>query len=531
MVDVLIVGAGGAGLSAAIAAHDQGASVAVLTKSYPTRAGTSMAQGGMNAVLGEGDDTIDDHVADTLKSSHHLGDETQVRYLCEQAPEAITWLEGLGVPFWRHDDGALAQRRLGGTQHSRALFAEDFTGLKLLHTLYDQANKRNITVYNERFLLNYIVEDEQVRGVTVLNIRTGKVEEHVAKSVIIATGGYTQVYRGFSTNSTESTGDGIAAAIRAGCRLSDLEFIQFHPTTLKSSGILISESARGAGAYLVDDQGERFVDELKPRDEVARAIYEKIDQGQAVFLDMRHLDHAMLEEEMPQELQLIRTYEGVDPFKEPVPIIPVAHYSMGGIEVDKTSQTNVSGLYAAGECANHNVHGANRLGGNSLLEIVVFGRQAGSEAATFAASHAGVNPDPKQFINDKNFINAVFHFTNQIDFYEKRSFLGKIFYRNAGIFRDDMKLKGVLAIVRQTQRELTFMGVADKTKTYNTNLVEFIEFGNILELSEIILVGAISRTESRGAHYREDYPREDDKNFAKHTIMYKEEGVLCTDYV
>ena len=532
MLDVLIIGGGGAGLSAALAARESGATAAVLGKTFPTRSQTSMAQGGINAALGfAGDDSVEAHVADTLKSAHTLGDEAMIRRLCEKAPDAIAWLDGLGTPFSRFEEGRVAQRRLGGVKAKRACYAQDYTGLKILHTLYDQARKAEVAFYDEYFVLNYIVEEGRVMGVTAIEIKSGQVRAIGAKSVVIASGGYAGLYRGFTTNSVATTGDGVAAAIRAGCVLSDMEFIQFHPTALRSSGILISESARGAGGKLVNGRGEHFVDELLTRDQVAKAIWEQLESGEEVFLDIRHLGEAFIEENLPQERKLARLYEGIDPVHDLIPIKPVAHYTMGGIDVGHDHMTKVKGLFACGECANAKVHGANRLGGNSLLETVVFGREAGENAAKFAREHGEVTPkSSEQFEKDRNFVAAIPHFTNQIDFYEKRDFMGKIFYRNAGIVRNEMGLKGVLSVIRQMQKELPFMGIADKSPEYNTNLLEFIEFGNMVELAEVVLVCAISRNESRGAHQREDHPGEVRDYDGVHSLSWKHDGTLCNEF-
>jgi len=535
--DVLIIGAGGAGLVAALSAHEAGAKVRVLTKEYPTRSQTCMAQGGINAALGNvEEDSVASHIQDTLKSAHGIAEERAVKLLCESAPYAVAWLDSIGVCFSRTKDAKIAQRKLGGAYAARACYAQDYTGLKILHTLYDRCVAAGIEILNERYLLNFITHtpqnaDAYVGGATVLNSRTGEVETYESASVIIATGGYSRIYDKHSTNSTRSTGDGIAAGLRAGARVSDMEFIQFHPTALKNSSILISESARGSGGYLVNSKGERFTNELAPRDEVARAIHAEMQKGEEVYLDIRHLGEAFIDEELPQERKLAKLYENVDPVYDLVPIKPVAHYTMGGLEVNKHSQTKVRGLFAVGECANHKVHGANRLGGNSLLELVVFGREAGKNAALYAKDF-DKEIDASTFTQSaQNFILGVKHFTNQIDFYEKRSFIGNIFYNNAGVIRDDMGLKAVLGAIRQIQREITFMGPKDKSKVYNTNLIEFIEFGNMVELSEIILVSAISRNESRGAHYRSDIPQENDIAYKAHTIAWKEEGVLCADFM
>lgn len=536
MTDVLIIGAGGAGLVAALSAKEAGANVKVLSKAYPTRSQTSMAQGGINAALANsGEDSVQLHIEDTLKAGQGLASESAIESLCREGVHAVEWLDRMGVPFSRNEAGEIAQRRLGGASAKRACHAQDYTGLKVLHTLYDQCNAAGIEFVNERFLLNYIIdgddsEERRVSGATVLNIKTGEVEEYRAKSVIIATGGYSRIYNKHSTNAAGTTGDGLAAAVRAGAKLSDMEFIQFHPTALKYSAILISESARGAGGHLLNAEKERFTDELAPRDVVARAILEEIEKSGEVFLDIRHLGEEFIDEELPQERKLAILYEGIDPVHELIPVRPVAHYTMGGIEVDASSETVIEGLYAAGECANHNVHGANRLGGNSLLELIVFGKQAGENAARRAAESTWQPGANEQFAKDQNFIRGVMYFTNQIDFYQKREFMGNIFYNNAGLVRDDMGMKAVLGAVRQMQKEVPFMGPRDKSKIYNTNLVEFIEFGNMVELAEIVLVSAISRHESRGAHYRSDAPRRLDEHFGAHTITWREDGVLCADF-
>jgi len=538
MTDVLVIGSGGAGLVAAIAAKESGASVKVVGKSFPTRSQTSMAQGGINAAMANvEDDSIEAHIADTLKSAQGLADETAVRKLCEEAIHSIEWLDRIGLPFSRTKEGKIAQRRLGGASGIRACYAQDYTGLKILHTLYDQACKMGIEFVNEHFLLNYVIEGTEkennryVSGATFLNIKTGEALQIEAKSIVVATGGYSQIFHGFTTNSSASTGDGQAAAVRAGARLCDIEFVQFHPTALKSSAILISESARGAGGHLLNSRKERFTDELAPRDVVARAINDEIEKGGEVYLDIRHLGEEFIDHELPQERKLAITYEGVDPVVDLIPIKPVAHYTMGGIDVDESSMSCIKGLYAVGEAANHKVHGANRLGGNSLLELIVFGRQAGKSSSTYAKENEIICSNIEQLKQDANFISNIKEFSNEIDFYEKRDSLGEMFYINAGIKRTDSELQVLLARVRETQKELPMMGPKDKSDIYNTNLIEFIEFTNIVELSEILLVGAISRKESRGAHFREDVPSKNDEIYAMHTLSWKEEDALCVDFL
>ena len=522
--DVLIIGAGGAGLVAALKAHENGVKVRVITKEYATRSQTCMAQGGINAALGNaGEDSIEAHIANTLKSAKSIANEEAVRLLCSEAPEAVEWLDSIGVCFSRTKESKIAQRTLGGASAPRACYAQDYTGLKILHTLYDRCLEAGIEILNEKYLLNIIVDEQnnQAGGAIVLDIRSGETEVYTSGSVIVATGGYSRIYDKHSTNSTASTGDGIAAAMRAGARVSDMEFIQFHPTALKQSSILISESARGAGGYLLNTKGERFTNELAPRDEVSRAINDEIVKGEDIFLDIRHLGEEFIDEELPQERKLAKLYENVDPAYDLIPIKPVAHYTMGGIEVDKESQSQVKGLFAAGECANHRVHGANRLGGNSLLELIVFGKQAGEYAAKFALESNEIVYDESQ---ECSFLSEAKSFTTEIDFYHIREELGDIFYSEVGISRDKKSLENVLIKVEKHLKELPQMGAKDKSKVYNTNLIEFLEFKNMLELSRLVLSGAISRNESRGAHFRVDAPSENEE-YAMHTIIDRD-GVV-----
>ena len=525
MTDVLIVGGGGAGLAAAIAAAETGANVTVATKSYPTRAQTCMAQGGINAALGyDGEDSIDAHVADTLKSAQGLADEAAVRRLCEDGVAAVQWLDRIGVPFSRTAKARIAQRRLGGASASRACYAQDYSGLKILHTLYDQCNRFGIQFLNERFLLDIAVAEGEASGVHLLNVRTGEVETHPARSVILATGGYAKVYGRFSTNAAGSVGDGHAAALRAGARLCDMEFVQFHPTGLRQSSILISESARGAGGYLIDGKGERFVDELLPRDRVARAIHEKIAAGEPVFLDIRHLGEAFIDAQLPQERKLARLYEGVDPVSELLPIRPAAHYTMGGIEVDARCQTAVSGLFAAGECAHHRVHGANRLGGNSLLELIVFGREAGRSAAEAAVGRGRV-----EGCAEHPGVASLFCDDADVDFYAERDTLARVLYENVGLVRDATGLEAAGKTLARMLDRLPATGVRDRFKTYNTNLTDYLEFRNALVVARALLASALARQESRGAHYRKDFPQRSAAFDGHSRIEMKEEP--CVTFV
>ena len=497
--DVLIIGAGGAGLTAALTAKKEGVSVKVLTKEYPTRSQTCMAQGGMNAALGNaGEDSVAAHISNTIKSAQGEANEEAVHFMCSEAPNAVKWLDEIGVCFSRTEDGKIAQRTLGGASAPRACYAQDYTGLKILHTLYDNCLKENIEIVADKYLLSLLKnEDNEVCGAEVLDIRSGDVEHHMAKAVIIASGGYSRIYGHYSTNSTASTGDGIAVAQRAGAELLDMEFVQFHPTGLKNSSILISESARGEGGFLLNSKGERFTNELAPRDELSRAIDAEIKKGEDVFIDIRHLGEAFIDDELPQERKLAKLYENVDPVDALIPIKPVAHYTMGGIAVDNKSQTNVSGLFACGECANHRVHGANRLGGNSLLEIVVFGKEAGKNAASYAKEHDFSVPKVEQ----KNLLDTVSEYTNELDFYAQHEAIAELFYKQVGIVRKKEELLNAQKKILTIKKNIHQYGVSDSSKVYNTNLVEFIEFQNMLDICEQVLKGAIKREVSCGAHF------------------------------
>ncbi len=532
MIDVLIIGSGGAGLTAALSAQEAGASVLVVGKTYPTNSQTSMAQGGINAALSNvGEDHVSSHIADTVKSAHGLCDEDMVRKMCADGPETIKWLESLGVPFSRLDNGksgkdTVAQHQMGGASAKRACYAQDYTGLKILHTLYDTCLKEKIEFLDEYYLLNLIIKDGVAKGATFLDIRTGEVKQIDAKSVVMATGGYASLYHGFTTNAYGSTGDGVAAALRAGGAVSDMEFIQFHPTALKHSAILISESARGEGGHLLNSDGERFIDELKPRDEVARAIFAQIKEGQRVFLDVRHLGEDKLMELLPQEIELCKIHEHIDPAKELIPIKPVAHYTMGGIDVDYALEVNgIKGCFAVGECSNAKVHGANRLGGNSLLEIIAFGRFVGENAYKHSIYASSKPADATQKEKDILEIKVLFSQENTSNFYPYRELLGNLFYEKVGIVRENHQLHEALDEVISMQIAQKEMGISDKNQTNNQNLIDFLEFKNALLLAPTIISAAIARDESRGAHYKVGFENEDN-DFKKHIVLqWKREEV------
>jgi len=499
MFDLLIVGSGGAGLSSALEAKKQGLHVAVICQSTPTTAATCMAQGGLNGVIydDEGDSPAL-HVKDTIKGAAGLANEQMVTDMCEGAKEDIEWLDSIGMPFSRNKD-RIAQRKFGAASKDRTTYSQDYTGLKLLHTLYDNCLKEDIEFLENTFALELIVEESTCKG--VITLLDGKIEALESHSVILATGGYAGIYHGYSTNAMESTGDGVAMALRAGARLSDMEFVQFHPTSLKSSSVLVSESARGAGGFLVNQKGERFVDELMTRDEVSRAVFLQIQFGNEVFLDIRHLGDEFISKNLPQEKKLIHIHEHLDPSKELIPVTPAAHYSMGGIDVDEDLQTSIKGLYAVGECSNVKVHGANRLGGNSLLEIVHFGRAVVSKIKQ-TSLHVEVKEHEKKA---KEKINKLFSDKKSDTFFQLRTSLGKELFEKAGIFRDKKDLENLAETVENLQAQFDKLTINDTNLKDNSWLVCHLKFENSLSVAKAVVLSALKREESRGAHYRKDF--------------------------
>ena len=527
MTDVLVIGSGGAGLSAALKAKEEVNNVLIVSKNYPSHSQTCQAQGGINAVLKEdAKDNIKNYINDTSKASHKLGNIETINLLCTKSKDTITWLDSIGVPFSRDENSNIAQRKFGGTKAKRTCYSSDYTGLKILHTLYDQCIKQNIDFLNEHLLLELIIEENCVKGAIFLDILTSQVIKIEAKTVILATGGYAAAYHQFTTNSFGSTGDGIVKALNIGAKLSNLEFVQFHPTSLENKNILISESARGEGGYLVDEEGNRFIEELKPRDEVARAIFEKNKAGQRVFLDLRHLGFEKINTTMPQERNLILNFMKLKMEDDLIPVNPSAHYTMGGILTDKDTKTTIQNLYACGECSQSGIHGANRLGGNSLLEIVTFGLISGENAAKQAKLNKEMeNTSSYIFGKVKNDIEKIFTNEKILDFYKIKKELGKLLFNNAGLFREEKKLKKALDYVKKKKEHLKNIGIEDKSKIYNRNLVELIELRNIITISELILISALKRRESRGAHYRIDFEKEDEK-FDKNTIISLKDGQI-----
>ena len=515
MIDVLIIGSGIAGLTAALNASKNNSKVLVVSKTYPTHSQSVQAQGGINAVLYEDEDSVDIHIEDTYKASHMLSCKDNIKLMCENAKDTIHWLDSIGVPFNRDSMNKIAQRKFGGTKKIRTCYSSDYTGLKILHTLFDQCIKEKIQFVNEHLVLSLIIEDNICKGITALDIQNGILKEFIAKTVILASGGYSGIYANHTTNSYSNTADGIAIAYKAGCELSNLEFIQFHPTTLENTNILISESARGEGGYLVDKDENRFIDELKPRDEVSRAIYEKSNKGDKVYLDLRHLGFDKIKEIMPQERKLAFEFSNIKLESELLPVTPAAHYTMGGVKTAIDSKTNITNLYACGECAQSFIHGANRLGGNSLLEIVTFGKIAGLSASNRAKDIKDFDlSSSTQYKNDNKLIEDIYSLPNKINFYHKKEYVGNILFEKLGLFRNESDMKDLLLNLENIKDNFSNMGIGDKSKEFNRNLVEFIEFKNIVKVAQLATLCAIQRTESRGSHFRTDYPNTN-KSFEK----------------
>jgi succinate dehydrogenase / fumarate reductase flavoprotein subunit len=577
--DVIVVGAGGAGLRAAIAAQEEGADVAIVSKLHPVRSHTGAAEGGINAALREGD-SWELHAYDTMKGSDYLGDAPAVETLAQDSREEVVQLEHWGMAFSRDADGRMSQRPFGGLSFPRTTYAGAETGHQLLHTMYEQLVKRGIEVYDEWQVLELAVsaesapEDRTCHGVVAYDVQHGTVEGFRARQgVIIATGGAGQTYA-HTTNAVANTGDGVAMAYRAGAPVEDMEFIQFHPTSLPSTGVLITEGVRGEGGILYNSEGERFMfergyanndGELASRDVVSRAELTEILEGRGidddyVLLDMRHLGRERIMDRLENIVHLSRDFEGVDPLEEPMPVKPGQHYGMGGIETDENGETCIDGLYAAGECACVSVHGANRLGGNALPELIVFGARAGAHAAgrdlgvaqietgqtgeweaaevslpvepgevgigteKIAADGGVLSTEPTELIRET--VDAVRERIDRLlgnpdgrNHAEIRAAVQETMGRHVNVFRERPGLETALQDIRAAREAYADVGVRDQSRTFNTDLLQTIETRNIIDLAEAMTLGALAREEFRGAHWRKEHQARDDEGWLKHTLV------------
>ncbi|MDD1669109.1 MAG: FAD-binding protein, partial [Methanomicrobiales archaeon] len=565
--DAVVIGGGLTGLRAALQISRAGLSVAVVSKVHPLRSHSVAAQGGMNASLGnvpgEGGaaDSWEHHALDTVKGSDYLADQDAVALMCREAPRTVIELEHLGAAWSRLGDGRIAQRPFGGAGFPRTCYAEDRTGQNVLHTLYQQVLGRQVRVFEEHFVTSLVVEAGRCTGCTALDIITGEVRGFAARATLLATGGFGRIYSR-STNALINTGDGNALALRAGAALKDMEFVQFHPTTLYGTNILISEAARGEGGILVNRHGERFMAryapralELAPRDVVARALETEIAAGRGfdggyVHLDLRHLGPELIRERLPGIRQIAMDFAGVDPVETPVPVQPGQHYSMGGIDVDMAGRSGIPGLYAAGECACVSVHGANRLGGNSLLETVVFGRLVveamagdipaaptpGTGAAIMAVQETrdrvgeilGRSGGEREGRQSEREPTGRRH-AGDLPFPLIRE-LQETMFRHFGIFREGGVMREGLGKIRSLQERAKRVSPGNREKAVNQALVRCLELGGMLRIAEVVALGAIAREESRGSHTRRDFPGRDDRKFLAHTLARMEGGEISLAY-
>jgi succinate dehydrogenase / fumarate reductase, flavoprotein subunit len=525
--DVLIIGGGLAGMRAAVAVPPD-LDTAMISKVHPVRSHSVAAQGGINAALSP-NDSWEAHAFDTVKGSDYLGDQDAIEVLCREAPQDILELERMGAVFSRDASGHIAQRPFGGAQFPRACYSADKTGHALLHVMYEQLMKRRLRVYEEWYITKIVVENGVCRGVIALDVPNGELHAIAARSVIVATGGHCRIYA-VSTNALINTGDGMALAYKAGAPLMDMEFVQFHPTTLRGTGILITEGARGEGGYLINAKAERFMEryapnalELASRDVVSRAEASEIEEGRGilgcVLLDLRHLGRQVITEKLPQIRELSINFAGVDPIEAPIPVTPGAHYAMGGIKTNAWAETAIEGLFAAGECACVSVHGANRLGGNSLMETIVFGRRAGIRAGERARKTPHPSMSPDAYRDEYDRIKILMDRNRGVRPHQLRESVGRTMAENVGVFRTREKMERALVAIRDIREQSRDIFVQDKGKKFNTDLLAALETESILVLSEAIVIGAIAREESRGAHYRLDYPNRDDTRWLKHTLV------------
>jgi succinate dehydrogenase / fumarate reductase, flavoprotein subunit len=529
--DVLVVGAGCAGMRAAIEAFDAGADVALLSKIHPVRSHSGAAEGGINAALGNAsEDDPKKHAFDTVKGADYLGDQDAIEILCDEAPADVYELENWGAVFSRTPDGRIAQRPFGAAGEPRTAYAADITGHVLIQVLYEQVLKRDIKVYDEFFAWRLVVDDGRCQGVIAWNLLDGGLHAMGAKTVILATGGAGRLYVG-TTNAYACTGDGMAMALQVGVPLKDMEMMQFHPTTLAPTGVLITEGCRGEGAYLLNAEDDRFLKryapnamELASRDVISRAEQTEIDEGRGVdgnvLLDLRHLGAERILERLHGTRELSMTFAGVDPIYEPIPVRPGAHYHMGGVDTDVWGVTALEGLYAAGEVACVSVHGANRLGGNALMETITFGKRSGAHAADWALTHTTVEVPTSAVADAERDLKRLLDRDEGERPWKIRDELAQTMHENFGVFRREDQMIRQAEIVDRLRERYERVVIDDKGNVFNSDLTQALELEFLLDLAQCMVVAGIARKESRGAHARpQDYPDRDDENYMRHTMV------------
>jgi succinate dehydrogenase / fumarate reductase flavoprotein subunit len=540
---VLIVGGGLAGLRAAVEVYAAGCGVAVMTKVYPMRSHSGAAQGGINAALRNHPDGKDDswerHAFDTIKGSDYLADQPRSEILARDAPERVLEMEHWGTYFSRFADGRIAQRPFGGAGFPRTCYAADRTGHHLLYTLWEQCLKRDIPFYNEWLLTRLVVDGDRAVGVVALHIPSGKLQTFGADAIVVAGGGHGRIYAK-STNAIINTGSATAAAYVAGAPLEDMEFVQFHPTTLYGTNILISEGVRGEGGKLFNAVGERFMErysptvkDLAPRDIVARAIQTEVNEGRGfesgyVHLDIRHLGEEIIKSRLPGIRQIAMDFAGVDPIEAPIPVQPGQHYSMGGLACDENGETPMAGLFAIGECSCISVHGANRLGGNSLLETVVFGKRAGERAVDFVKGGGREAPEPVLAEALREQVSAIEALRARSDGERQttiRREMKAIMTEKVGVYREEQPLAEAVGALAGLKERYKSVALDNKSDPFNYDLVDTLELGGMLELAEVTAITALKRTECRGSHWRTDYPGRNDEEWLKHSMAtYNPDG-------